>query len=151
MANNQHEEDQIKALLNLSSDELTAQLVDMVAQDESFLQQVLPETEPPSTPEQLKEVFASFNPKTRAEEAIAGLKRIFDRGGDALKSKICVDLRYCERRGHELLKLLRDIAGLLVMAHVIIWHPVSLLAALTAVVWLYKNGYFDKLCDCPKK
>jgi hypothetical protein len=150
MANNQNEEDQIQTLLGLSSEQLATQLAGMLAQDQAFLQLAMPQTEPPMTPEQFRNYLASLNPKKQIQEMMAALKRVLDKGENALKQRICIDLRYCDRKGHELLKLLRDIAGLLIMAGVITWHPVPLAVVLTAVVYLYKNGYFDKLCKCPK-
>jgi hypothetical protein len=122
-----------------------------VGQDKGFFQAALPQTLPATTLEQFNVQFASFSPEDKIQEAIAALKRVLDKGGNALKNGICVDLRYCDRKGHELLKLLRDVAVLLATAGVITWHPIGLTAVLTAVVLLYKNGYFDELCECPKK
>jgi hypothetical protein len=151
MANNVNEEDQITTLLNLSSDQLAAQLVGMVAQDQRFLQIAL-RTEPPSmTPEQLEKAFAGLSAKDQLQRVIATFDKMFKEGEDALRQKICNDLNYCDRKGHDLIKLLRDVAALLVMAHVLVWHPLGLMVALTAAVWLYRNGYFDKLCKCPPK
>lgn len=150
MANNQNEEEQIQTLLGLSSEQLATQLAGMLAQDQAFLQVAMPQTEPPMTPKQYEDYLAGLNPKKQVQEMIDAFKRVLDKGEKALKQRICIDLKYCKRKGHELLKLLRDIAGLLIMAGVITWHPVPLAVALTAAVYLYKNGYFDKLCNCPK-
>jgi hypothetical protein len=150
MPDNQISDAQIRTLVNLNPDQLSARLIDALAKDGDFLQIALPQTDPPMAPEQLTESFARYSRNEQVHQITEGLRRAFDRGGDALRHGICVDLSYCDRRARgEVISLLRDIAGVLLALGLLTWHPAVMLVGLTVAAWLFNNGYFDRLCNCP--
>jgi hypothetical protein len=137
MANSQEAEAEIKRLLKLSTKQLEDDLVSEAAKSGEFLQ-IAMQTEPPSSPAALQKDFRGF-PR---EQQLQLVKGVFQRGRDNFKHTICVKLRYCERKGHDLVALLAAIAA--VLCHM----PPALAVGLLLAVYLYKNGELDELCGC---
>jgi hypothetical protein len=128
---------------------LESQLLGIVGADEAFLESLPLQVTVP--PEPLKNVFASLNPKRRLDAIRRGIEDQFDRRRQDLYELVCIKLKYCERRGNSEVGLLCAIlSGILGHSALILVFPKAWLIPIV-IVYLYRNGYFDRLCKCPKK
>lgn len=142
-------EDEVRALLALSPAELESQLLGIVGADEAFLESLPLQVTVP--PEPVKQVFASLNPKQRLDAIRRGIEDQLDRRREDLRQLVCIKLKYCERRGNSEAGLLCAIlSGILGHSALILVFPKAWLIPIV-IVYLYRNGYFDRLCNCPKK
>ncbi len=149
MDDNEQLQTQIRNLLNLDKDDLERELVGAVSRDEDFLASLnLPMTAP-SQP--VSYAFASLNFSKRLRLVKEALEDGFEKNRERLYQLVCVKLKYCDQKGAGEVRLLAFILSGLI-AQGIILAPFPHLWPLPAViVYLHKNGFFDRLCKCPKK
>jgi hypothetical protein len=149
MATDREIEDEVRALLALSPSELESQLLGIVGADEAFLESLPLQVTVP--PEPLKKVFSSLNPKQRLDAIKRGIEDQLDRRQKELRELVCIKLKYCDRRGSSEVSLICGIlSGILGHTVLIVVFPKAWLIPIV-IVYLYRNGYFDRLCKCPKK
>ena len=149
MDNNESLQTQIRDLLNLSEGDLERELVGAVSRDEDFLTSLnLPMTMPPQPGSQ---AFASLRFSERIRLVKEALEDGLKKNRERLYELICIKLKYCEQKGAGEVRLLGFILSGL-MGHGVIFVAYPKLWLLPAViVYLHKNGFFDRLCKCPKK
>jgi hypothetical protein len=142
-------EAEVRRLLALDPAALESELLAVAGADEAFLESLPLQVTVP--PEPLKTVFASLNPKQRLDAIRRGIEEQLDKRREDLRQLVCVKLKYCDRRGESELNLVVAIlSGILGHSVLILVFPKAWLIPIV-IVYLFRNGYFDRLCECPKK
>lgn len=149
MDNKRPLETEIRNLLKLDQQDLERELVGAVSLDEDFLASLNLPITAPSQP--VNQAFASLHFSERIQRVKAALADGLKKNRNRLYDLICVKFKYCDRKGGDEVKLLGNILGGLMGHGVILVAYPHLWPLPIVIVYLYKNGFFDKLCECPKK
>ena len=147
MANNLRLEEQVLQLSKLDNAALEKALVAAVSVDDDFLA-LLPMTVPPQPASQ---VFAAMGFPEKLDWAKKALQEGIKKNRDRLYQLICVDFDYCHRRAEGEVKLVCGILGMLIGKGIIFVAYPKLWVLPIVIMYLYKNGFFDRLCECKEK
>jgi hypothetical protein len=147
VANNHSLEEQVLQLSKLDNAALEKALVAAVSVDADFLA-LLPMTVPPQPASQ---VFASMDFPEKLDRVKKALQEGFQKNRDRLEKLICDDFDYCNRRAEGEVKLVCGILGVLIGKGIIFVAYPKLWVLPIVIMYLYKNGFFDRLCQCKEK
>ncbi|HEY4980322.1 MAG TPA: hypothetical protein VII25_14225, partial [Candidatus Acidoferrum sp.] len=142
-------EKQISRLLEMDEDGLEKELVRAVSLDEALLASLnLPQTVPPQS---AKEAYAAIKFSERIQRVKEALAGGLKKNKEQLYQLVCVKLKYCEQKGAGEIRLIGNIlSGLMAKGVILVAYP-KLWPIPAVIVYLHKNGFFDRLCKCPKK
>jgi hypothetical protein len=141
-------EKQIRDLLDLDQEDFDRDLVGVISQDGEFLATLgLPQTFPAQSDSQ---AFASLNFKERLRRVHSWLNDAYDDSKEELYELVCVKFEYCKQRGAGEIQALGNILGVLIGQGIIFASHPGLWPVPIVIVYLYKNGFFDRLCQCNK-
>ncbi len=140
---------QIKTILELDQQEFERQLVGVVSQDEDFLKGLgLPATIPAQP---IGQMFASLPWPERLKRVELALEAAWQKNKDRLYEIVCVKFEYCKQKGAGEIRLLCGLASALMGKGIILAAFPKLWPLPLVIVYLYKNGFFDRLCKCDEK
>jgi len=140
---------QIRNLLNLDKADLERELVGAVSNDEDFLASLNLAVTLPRQP--VSHAFASLNFSERLRLVKEALEDGLKRNRKRLYELICIKLKYCDQKAAGEIRLVGTIlSGLIGKGVILVAYP-KLWPLPAVIVYLHKNGFFDRLCKCPKK
>ncbi len=140
---------QIKSILEMDPREFERQLVGVVSQDEDFLKSLsLPATHPAQP---IGQIFASLPWNERLKRVELAMEAAWQKNKDRLYEIVCVKFEYCKQKGAGEIRLLCGLASALMGKGIILAAFPKLWPLPLVIVYLYKNGFFDRLCKCDEK
>jgi hypothetical protein len=140
---------QIQKILEMSQRDFERELVGAVSRDEDFLKGLrLPATSPGQPVSQL---FASLPWPERLKRVEFALGEAWQKNKDRLYELVCVKFEYCAQKAAGELRLLCGLVSVLMGKGIIFAAYPKLWPIPLVIVYLYKNGFFDKLCKCDER